>query len=301
MSKKTRLVSLILLTSSFVSGNVYANIIPEKSSVNIVQQRGKVVCVVKDELGPVVGASVVVKNTTNGNVTDLEGRVVLEGVKKGDIIQVSYIGYTTQEIVYDGSSQVQVSLKEDTQALEEVVVVGYGTMKKKDLTGSIATVDSDVLEDRPIANLGSGLQGTIANLNISSSNGAPGTGASFNIRGTTNLSGSSPLILVDGVEMDPNLINPQDVKDVTVLKDAASASIYGARAAFGVILITTKTGFVSQKPVVSLNANYSINVPTVHAQYMNSLEYSQWMNDSNMTSNGSNYFDDITMEHIRNY
>ena len=170
MSKKTRLVSLILLTSSFVSGNVYANIIPEKSSVNIVQQRGKVVCVVKDELGPVVGASVVVKNTTNGNVTDLEGRVVLEGVKKGDIIQVSYIGYTTQEIVYDGSSQVQVSLKEDTQALEEVVVVGYGTMKKKDLTGSIATVDSDVLEDRPIANLGSGLQGTIANLNISSSN-----------------------------------------------------------------------------------------------------------------------------------
>ena len=301
MSKKTRLVSLILLTSSFVSGNVYANIIPEKSSVNIVQQRGKVVCVVKDELGPVVGASVVVKNTTNGNVTDLEGRVVLEGVKKGDIIQVSYIGYTTQEIVYDGSSQVQVSLKEDTQALEEVVVVGYGTMKKKDLTGSIATVDSDVLEDRPIANLGSGLQGTIANLNISSSNGAPGTGASFNIRGTTNLSGSSPLILVDGVEMDPNLINPQDVKDVTVLKDAASASIYGARAAFGVILITTKTGFVSQKPVVSLNANYSINVPTVHAQYMNSLEYSQWMNDANMTSNGSNYFDDITMEHIRNY
>lgn len=301
MSKKTKLVSLILLTSVFVSGNVYADIIPEKPIVNIIQQRGKVVCIVEDELGPVIGASVVVKNTTNGNVTDVDGCVVLEGVKKGDIIQISYIGYTTQEIVYDGKPQMQVTLKEDTQALEEVVVVGYGTMKKKDLTGSVATVDSDVLEDRPITNLGSGLQGAIANLNISSSNGAPGTGASFNIRGTTNLSGSGPLILVDGVEMDPNLINPQDVKDVTVLKDAASASIYGARAAFGVILITTKTGFTNMKPVVSLTANYSINKPTVHANYMNSMEYTQWMNDASTTSNGHNYFDDITMEHVRNY
>ncbi len=256
---------------------------------------------VLDEEGfPIIGANVIEKGTTNGIVTDIDGKFSLE-VEDDAVLQISYIGYADQEVQVAGKTTFRISLREDTQLLDEVVVVGYGTMKKKDLTGSVATVDSEVIEDRPITNLGSGLQGAIANLNITSSNGAPGTGASFNIRGTTNLSGGGPLILVDGIEMDPNLINPQDVKDVTVLKDAASASIYGARAAFGVVLITTKTGFITQKPVVSFNSNYSVNTPTVHPTYMNSLEYTQWMNDANTTTNGSNYFDDITMEHVRNY
>ena len=258
--------------------------------------------VVKDENGePVVGANVVEKGTTNGTITDIDGNFVLT-VSEGSTLSITYIGYLGNEVaVGNGEKMLDIQLKEDTQTLDEVVVVGYGTMRKADLSGSVATIDSDVLEDRPIANLGSGLQGAIANLNITSSNGAPGTGATFNIRGTTNLSGGAPLVLVDGIEMDPNMINPQDVKDVTVLKDAASASIYGARAAFGVVLITTKTGFVTRKPVVTLNANYSINTPTVHANYMNSMEYTQWMNDANTTSNGSNYFDEVTMEHVRAY
>lgn len=278
-------------------------ILMEKAiAANISQQSGKQIKgTVLDETGElIIGANVSVKGTTIGNITDVNGGFALT-VPEGSTLVISYIGYITQEIVIRNQTTFQIIMKEDSQSLDEVVVVGYGTMRKADLTGAVATVDSKVLEDRPLTNLGSGLQGTIANLNISSANGAPGTGSSFNIRGTTNLSGGAPLILVDGIEMDPNLINPQDVKDVTVLKDAASASIYGARAAFGVILITTKTGFVSQKPQVSLSANYSINVPTVHAKYMNSMEYTQWMNDANMTTNGSNYFDDITMEHVRKY
>ena len=231
----------------------------------------------------------------------MDGKFVIENVAQGAKLRISYIGYKEQIIPVTSNSDYAITLNEDSQALDELVVVGYGTMRKADISGAISMIDSEVLEDRPIANLGSGLQGAIANLNITSSNGMPGEGTTFNIRGTTNLSGGSPLVLVDGVEMDPNMINPQDVKDITVLKDAASASIYGARAAFGVVLITTKTGFVSRKPVVSLNANYSINVPTVHPQYMNSLEYTQWMNDANTTTNGSPYFDDVTMDYVRAY
>lgn len=259
--------------------------------------RGKVIDTNGD---PVIGANIVEKGTTNGTTTDVEGNFSINA-KSGSTLVITFIGYVREEVKANAGRRMEIILQEDSETLEEVVVVGYGTMKKADLTGSVATVGSEVIEDRPLTNLGAGLQGAIANLNITSSSGAPETGSSFNIRGTTNLSGGGPLVLVDGIEMDPNLINPLDVKDVTVLKDAASASIYGARAAFGVILITTKTGFVSQKPVVSLSANYSINVPTVHANYMNSMEYTQWMNDANTTSNGSNYFDDITMEHVRNY
>ncbi|RKU67988.1 SusC/RagA family TonB-linked outer membrane protein [Parabacteroides sp. AF17-3] len=292
-----------LLADSGITYSVEGNhiVLGKQTMASAPQQsstiRGKVIDTNGD---PVIGANIVEKGTTNGTTTDVEGNFSINA-KSGSTLVITFIGYVREEVKANAGRRMEIILQEDSETLEEVVVVGYGTMKKADLTGSVATVGSEVIEDRPLTNLGAGLQGAIANLNITSSSGAPGTGSSFNIRGTTNLSGGGPLVLVDGIEMDPNLINPQDVKDVTVLKDAASASIYGARAAFGVILITTKTGFVSQKPVVSLSANYSINVPTVHANYMNSMEYTQWMNDANTTSNGSNYFDDITMEHVRNY
>ncbi len=292
-----------LLANSGIGYSVEGNhiILGKQNMAAAPQQNSTIKGKVIDTNGDVViGANIVEKGTTNGTTTDVDGLFSINA-RSGSTLVITFIGYVKQEVKANPNRRMEIILQEDAETLEEVVVVGYGTMKKADLTGSVATVGSEVIEDRPLTNLGAGLQGAIANLNITSSNGAPGTGTSFNIRGTTNLSGGGPLILVDGIEMDPNLINPQDVKDVTVLKDAASASIYGARAAFGVILITTKTGFVSQKPVVSLSANYSINVPTVHANYMNSLEYTQWMNDANTTSNGSNYFDDITMEHVRNY
>ena len=292
-----------LLADSGITYSVEGNhiVLGKQNMVTVPQQNSTIKGKVIDTNGDaVIGANIVEKGTTNGTTTDADGNFSINA-KSGSTLVVTFIGYLRQEIKADPKKRMEIILQEDSEMIEEVVVVGYGTMKKADLTGSVATVGSEVIEDRPLTNLGAGLQGAIANLNITSSNGAPGTGSTFNIRGTTNLSGGGPLVLVDGIEMDPNLINPQDVKDVTVLKDAASASIYGARAAFGVILITTKTGFVSQKPVVSLSANYSINVPTVHANYMNSMEYTQWMNDANTTSNGSNYFDDFTMEHVRKY
>lgn len=156
------------------------------------------------------------------------------------------------------------------------------------------------MEDRPIVNLGQGLQGTIPNLNITTS-GQPGSGSTFNVRGETSINGGSPLVLVDGVQMDPNLINPQDVASVSVLKDAASASIYGARAAYGVILITTKSGKKNQPTHVSLDASVSFNSPTTRPSYMNSLQYATWMNAANNTSNGRDLFSQEEMDHILAY
>lgn len=306
LKTKNQPVSVVLkelLADSGITYSVEGNhiVLGKQNMAATPQQNGTIKGKVIDTNGDaVIGANIVEKGTSNGTTTDIDGNFSINA-RSGSTLVITFIGYVKQEVKANPSRRMDIILQEDAETLDEVVVVGYGTMKKADLTGSVATVGSEVIEDRPLTNLGAGLQGAIANLNITSSSGAPGTGTTFNIRGTTNLSGGGPLILVDGIEMDPNLINPQDVKDVTVLKDAASASIYGARAAFGVILITTKTGFVTQKPVVSLSANYSINVPTVHAEYMNSMEYTQWMNDANMTSNGSNYFDDITMEHVRNY
>src|SRR5690606_23760664 len=147
----------------------------------------------------------------------------------------TYVGYVTQEIRYEGQDRLDVQLEEDTQALDEVVVVGYGTQRRVNLTGAVESVSGSVLENRPITNIGQGLQGVVPNLNITMNNGgAPGASSNFNIRGTTSLNGGSPLVLVDNVQMDPNLVNPDDIESISVLKDAASAAIYGARAAYGV-------------------------------------------------------------------
>lgn len=301
MLKRAKLVSLMLLAgAAAVPVSAFADIVPDRASVNLSQQDGKVTCTVEDALGPVPGASVIIKGTTNGNVTDMDGKVVLEGVKNGDVIQVSYIGYVTQEFTYTGQETISVTLKEDTQALEEVVVVGYATVKKANLTGAVSAVSEDVLEDRPIVDLGQGLQGTIPNLQVTTS-GQPGAGSTFNVRGTTSINGGSPLVLVDGVEMDPNMINPQDVASVSVLKDAASASIYGARAAFGVILITTKGGKANTPTRVSFDASISFNSPTTRPNYANSIEYANWMNAASQTQFGKNMFGQEEMDHITAY
>src|SRR5699024_6796616 len=150
-----------------------------------------------------------------------------------------------------------------------------------------------------LTSVGEGLQGTISNLNITpSSGGGPGQGASFNIRGTTSLTGGEPLILVNGVSMDVNMISPQDIESVTVLKDAASAAIYGARAAFGVILITTKSCKADKKPVISLNSSISSNSPTRTIDWMNSKEHVEWMDEAYLRTTGRPYYDDIEREAI---
>ena len=298
MKKITRQVSMFLVIGALgFPATLQAKTGMEVSSPEMVQER--VTGTVTDASGPVIGATVMQKGTTNGTITDMDGKFSLDGVKKGDVIQITYIGYIMQEITYTGKP-IKVTLVEDSKKLDEVVVVGYATVKKANLTGAVSAVDSKVLEDRPIINLGQGLQGTIPNLNITTS-GQPGKGSTYNVRGETSINGGSPLVLVDGVEMDPNLINPQDVASVSVLKDAASASIYGARAAYCVILITTKTGKKNMPTQVSLDASISFNSPTTRPSYMNSMEYANWMNAANNLTNGRDLFSADEMEHITAY
>lgn len=298
MKKVKRQVSMILIAGALgLPITLQAESETNVSSPEMVQER--VTGTVVDASGPVIGATVMQKGTTNGTITDMDGKFSLDGVEKGTILQITYIGYITQEVTYTGKP-IHVTLVEDSKTLDEVVVVGYATVKKANLTGAVSAVDSKVLEDRPIVNLGQGLQGTIPNLNITTS-GQPGKGSSYNVRGETSINGGNPLILVDGVEMDPNLINPQDVASVSVLKDAASASIYGARAAYGVILITTKTGKKNMPTQVSLDASISFNSPTTRPSYMDSMEYANWMNAANNLTNGRDLFSPDEMKHITDY
>ena len=223
--------------------------------VRITQQTETATGVVKDAIGEtVIGASVVVKGTTNGTITDFEGNFSLPGVKKGDIILISFVGYQSQEMVWEGKP-LNVVLKDDTQALEEVVVVGFGSQKKADLTGAVSQVKMDeVLGDRPVINATAALQGAMPGLMVSGSS-SPGQSKSFQIRGDLSINGGAPLVLIDNVEGDLSALNPDDIESVSVLKDAASAAIYGARAAGGVILVTTKR----PKNDTKFQFNYSFN------------------------------------------
>lgn len=232
---------------------------------DITQQDGVCKDVVKDNQGEtVIGASVVVKGSTNGTITGLDGDFTLNNVKRGDVIQISYIGYVSQEVVWQGTP-LNITLKEDSQTLEEVVVVGFGSQKKANLTGSVSQVKmDDVLGERPVTNVKNALQGSMPGLMVSGG-ASPGEAKSFNIRGTVSINGMNPLVLIDNVEGDIDLLNPEDIESVTVLKDAASSAIYGARAAAGVILITTKKAKKGEKFNLNYNANFgfqtSINSP----------------------------------------
>lgn len=232
---------------------------------DIAQQDGVCKGVVKDNQGEtVIGASVVVKGSTNGTITGLDGDFTLDNVKRGDVIQISYIGYVSQEVVWQGTP-LNITLKEDSQTLEEVVVVGFGSQKKANLTGSVSQVKmDDVLGERPVTNVKNALQGSMPGLMVSGG-ASPGEAKSFNIRGTVSINGMNPLVLIDNVEGDIDLLNPEDIESVTVLKDAASSAIYGARAAAGVILITTKKAKKGEKFNLNYNANFgfqtSINSP----------------------------------------
>ncbi len=235
---------------------------------------------------PIIGANVKVTGTTIGCITDLDGNFVLE-VPEGSQLTVSYIGFKTLEVPVNGKSSLSIVLKEDMEMLDEVVVVGYGTQKKVNLTGAVSSVSMDkTLGDRPISNVAAALQGAVPGLKIEASTGAPGDELSYNIRGTTSINGGEPLVLVNNVPMDINMIDPQDVESVSILKDAASAAIYGARAAFGVVLITTKQGKKDMKPQFNYNNNFSFSQASELPQKATPLEsvlaYSEmgWPNDT---------------------
>ena len=239
----------------------------------------------------VIGATVIVEgNPQQGTVTDIDGNYVLSNVPSDASLVFSYVGYKTQTIAVNGRTTINVVMSSDTELLDEIVVVGYGTQKKVNLTGAVGSASGDVLEDRPITNIGQGLQGVIPNLNVTMPSGAPGQGATFNIRGGTSLNGGSALILVDGVQTDLNLVNPQDVENISVLKDAASAAIYGARGAFGVVLITTKQGSKNSKTQVNYNNNFSWSSPTRLPDMPNSLEWAQAMNNMSINDGQGEFF-----------
>lgn len=281
MLKNARTVNYLLLTAALCSsGAIYAaDVVAPR--VDMTQQQKSVKGTVTDATGPVIGASIIVKGTTNGTVTDFDGNFELPEVNKGDVIQISYIGYQTQEIKYTGQPSLQVKLVEDSQNLEEVVVVGYGVQKKVNMTGSVSQVDSKALESRPIQNVSSGLQGMMPGVQVTSGQGRPGQdGATIRVRGVGTLNTADPYILVDGIETGTmNSVDPNDIESISVLKDAASAAIYGSKASNGVILITTKRGKTG-KARISYNGYVGIQRPTETIDRLSSYDYARLFNQS---------------------
>ena len=217
---------------------------------------------------PLPGVSVVVKGTTNGSITDSNGIYSLSNIPENATLQFSFVGMKSQEIAVVGKTTINVTLAEDAIGIEEVVAVGYGVQKKANLTGSVDQVTSEVFENRSMTNVSQGLKGVMPNLNIRLMDGKPNQSPTYNIRGTTSIGqGGSALILIDGVEGDPSLLNPNDIASVSMLKDAASASIYGARGAFGVVLITTKNP-TKGKTSVTVTSNYSIKRPVATPNFV---------------------------------
>ena len=234
----------------------------------------------------IIGANVKVSGTTIGCITDIDGNFTLE-VPENAKLTVSYIGFQTQEIAINGKSSVNIVLEEDTEMLDEIVVIGYGSMKKKDLTGAVAAIRGEKLSARKTTQLSTALQGSIAGVMVTRDNNAPGAAAStIRVRGITTISDSSPLVIIDGIPGDIDDVNPNDVESMSVLKDASSASIYGSRAAAGVILITTKRA-TERKASISYNFEYGLEIPTRQPEYVGVKRFLETTNELRYNDNPS--------------
>lgn len=233
---------------------------------------------------PVIGANVVEKGTTNGNITDIDGHFALSVAPNSTLI-FSFIGYATVEIPVSGKTDLIVTLREDTEMLDEVVVVGYGTVKKRDLTGSVGTLKGDELASRKTTQLSNALQGAVAGVLVTRDNASPGASAgSIKVRGVTTIGDTSPLVIIDGVPGSINDVNPNDVENMSVLKDAASASIYGSRAAAGVILIATKRA--GEKDLtIGYNFEYGLEIPTKQPKHVGIKRYLETTNELRYNDN----------------
>ena len=246
-------------------------------------QNRQVSGVVSDDTGePLVGVSVLIKGSSFGAITDVDGRYSIQ-VPNGDVVLVfSYIGFAPQDQKVGTQTTINITMKEDAQSLSEVIVVGYGIQKKVNLTGAVATIDSKTLTNRPIQNVSTALQGLMTGVTVMSGGGAPGLdGSTIRVRGlsTLNTSYASPYVLVDGIETGTlNSIDPNDIESISVLKDAASAAIYGSKAANGVILITTKRGSTTDKPKITYNAYVGLQNPTNMIERMSSFDYATMYN-----------------------
>lgn len=249
----------------------------------------KVSGVILDATGfPIIGANVVIKGTTNGVISDLDGNFALE-VPQGSKLQISYIGYLTKEITIDGNNtNYNIQLLEDSQALDEVVIVGYGSEKKVNVIGSIAQIGGDKVTNRPTSMLSNALAGQMAGVTVIQRSGRPGNnGAEIRIRGVASFGGedsskADALVLIDGIPGSLNDINAEDVESISVLKDASTAAIYGARAANGVILVTTKTG-KEGKISISYNGYVGFNQPTELPEFVDTWRYAELLNEAKGT------------------
>ncbi|MBW8326051.1 MAG: TonB-dependent receptor [Prolixibacteraceae bacterium] len=269
------------------------------SNIEAVMQQQKTVSgkVTDSTGGSLPGVSVAVKGTTNGAITDVNGKYSLTNLPANAILQFSFVGMKTQEIAVAGKTTINVTLAEEAIGIEEVVAVGYGTKVKGAVTGAIEKVDSKTFEMKPIINTMDALQGTLPGVTVTRSGGRPGNeGYSLQIRGYSSINGNKPLVLVDGVPGDIDVLNPNDIADVTVLKDAA-ASIYGARAADGVLLITTKKGSKG-KPTVSYSYNYGIKTPQFLKKMTNTMQLAE-MYDEGMRNIGQPGLDQSIFDKIR--
>jgi TonB-linked SusC/RagA family outer membrane protein len=269
---------------------------------NQASQQKKITGNITDEKGEaIIGANIQIKGTATGTITDFDGKFEIDAPANGTIL-ISYIGYLNESVNIGDKSVINVRLKEDTKLLDEVVVVGYGTQKKVNLTGSVSMITADDLNSRPVSSVSGGLQGLLSGVTVVNTSGQPGTNnTSIRIRGLGTIGNSNPLVLVDGVEGDMNTLNPEDIQSVSVLKDAASASIYGARAANGVILVTTKRlNTKDQAPTISVNAYYGTQTPTRLPQMADAIEFMTLDNEARNNVGTGVAWQDYHFNHVLN-
>jgi TonB-linked SusC/RagA family outer membrane protein len=276
----------IILAPSFLSANEQ-----ERKSIS-----GKVT----DDAGqPLPGVTVIIKGTTNGTVTNMDGNYSITNIPEGTILRFSFVGMLSQEIVVSNQTAIDVILANDAIGIEEVVAVGYGVQKRVNLTGSVANVNNKLFENRPVTNVSSGLQGLLPGVSVTQSSGQPGSDVgTIRIRGVGTLNTADPMVLVDGVESTMNEVDANDIASISVLKDAASASIYGSKAANGVILIITKRGKIGA-PKVSYSGNVGISTATSLPEFFSSAQVAEYYNAALMYEGGSLMFTDDEIEKYR--
>lgn len=269
---------------------------------SVAQGNKKITGIVLDATGmPVFGANVIEKGTTNGTITDMDGKFSLN-VERGATLVVSYIGFAKQEIKVANQSNLSIVMKEDSEALDEVIVVGYGTQKKVNLTGSIGTIKTDeTLKARPVTNVQELLAGSVPGMSVSKRSGAAGSGANINIRGESTIGSSSGvLVLIDGMPGNVYTLNPNDIESISVLKDAASAAIYGSRAANGVMLITTKSSSRSERPIVEVSSNIGIQNPQFMIDFVGTEDYMRLYDEALMNDGKDPYYGEQGIQDFRN-
>ena len=294
------------MVALFSTSLLHANITYEANAAVVQQQSVCKGTIVDNNGDPVVGASVFVVSNgqKKGSVTDLDGKFEIAGVASGSSLTISYVGYKTQQVTWNGKD-LKVTLQESSEMLDNVVVVGYGTQKKVNLTGAVSVVNSKQLESRPVTSVAQALQGEVPGLNFSvgNSGGSLNSRMSMNIRGIGTIgsgSNAAPLVLIDGSEGDLYSISPNDIESISVLKDASSSAIYGSRAAFGVILVTTKSGKDSRMNV-SYNGNVRFSTATQIPEMPNSYDFARYWNDAAANSGAPAPFKQQILEKIKNH